>query len=86
MADQQKTSYLANALVGYAHKWIATLPSFYQNFIPMDKIPAGSGALAKFCLDTIEAYDATHAPPLIAHSGSFPDAENIPKRIKRRRK
>jgi hypothetical protein len=54
---------LANALVGYAHHWIAALPGYVQAFIPMDKIPAAAGALSKFCVDTIDAYNAAHKEP-----------------------
>jgi hypothetical protein len=62
VSTQQRYSFLANALVGYAHQWIATLPGFEQSFIPMEKIPAAAGALSKFCVDTIDQYDAKNPP------------------------
>lgn len=74
MATQAKYSFMANAFVAYAHQWIRTLSPIYQNFIPMDKIPAASGALAKYAVDEMEAYDAAHTPPPAPQPVSLPAA------------
>ncbi len=83
MATQQEYSYVANALVAFAHKWIATLPAFEQSFIPMDKVPAAAGATAKEAVDALDQYRATHLLP-IPQPAPAPTA--TPLRAYRRRK
>ncbi len=61
MASQNEYSYVANALVAFAHKWIAQLPPFEQRFIPLDKVPAAAGATAKAAVDALDQYRAAHA-------------------------
>ncbi len=63
MATQQEISYVANALVAFAHKWISTLPGYEQAFIPMDKVPAACGATAQEAVDALDQYRAAHPPP-----------------------
>ncbi len=62
MATQQELSYVANALVAFAHKWISTLPGYEQAFIPMDKVPAAAGATAQVAVDALDQYRAIHPP------------------------
>ncbi len=64
MASQQEYSFVANALVAFAHKWIAALPAFEQSFIPMDKVPAAAGATAKEAVDALDQYRTAHPPPV----------------------
>jgi hypothetical protein len=66
MATQQEYSYVANALVAFAHKWISALPSFEQSFIPMDKVPVAAGATAKEAVDALDQYRAAHPKPVTA--------------------
>ncbi len=66
MASQNEYSYVANALVAFAHKWIAQLPPFEQRFIPLDKVPAAAGATAKEAVDALDQYRAAHNPPAAA--------------------
>lgn len=80
MATQQEYSYVANALVAFAHKWISTLPPWQQGFIPMDKVPAAAGATAKEAVDALDEYRTAHQPQPASAPVSAPLKANTRRR------
>ncbi len=59
MATQAEYTAVANDLVKFFTDEIHTLPGWEQSFIPMDKVPAAAGAVAKRAVDTIDAFRST---------------------------
>jgi hypothetical protein len=63
MATQGDYTAVANALVAFAMQNIRLLPTWEQNFIPLDKLPAAAGAAAKVAVDTLDDYRSTEEKP-----------------------